>query len=216
MGVAKGSVVSGLTARLSRIELPADAGGIFINLLLRLLLVAFAVDSLINVADERFAGKALGPRNLIIVFGFAMAFPLLHRLARQWKAYPWWFDALYLSIFFVDMAGNSANLYNTLLWFDLVAHFYGPGALAVVLMGAFGIGPLAAAGFSTMLHTQLEIQEIYGDEFLGTKNVRDIMDTANDLMAGLLGATLFVLVYKGTEWYQNKRATPRRIPRPRR
>lgn len=199
------------TAKLAGLALPGDLGGVFVNVLLRLLILAFTVDSLLNAGDERFAGKALGPRNLIILFGFAMLFPLLHRVLKQWNAYPWWFDSLFLSIFFLDMAGNSANLYNTLLWFDLVSHFYGPGALAVVLIGAFGLGPLAAAGFATMLHTQLEIQEIYGDQFLGTKNVRDIMDTANDLLAGIIGATVFVLVYKGTEWYQGKRARPRRV-----
>lgn len=199
------------TAKLAGLALPADLGGVFVNVLLRLLILAFTVDSLLNAGDERFAGKALGPRNLIILFGFAMLFPLLQRVLKQWKSYPWWFDSLFLSIFFLDMAGNSANLYNTLLWFDLVSHFYGPGALAVVLIGAFGLGPLAAAGFATMLHTQLEIQEIYGDQFLGTKNVRDIMDTANDLLAGIIGATVFVLVYKGTEWYQGKRARPRRV-----
>ena len=139
-----------------------------------------------------------------------MLLPVLFRFTKQWKEYPWWFDAGYLSIFFLDMAGNSVNAYNTRPGFDLLPHFYGPGMLAVVLMGAFAIGPLAAAGFATMLHALLEVQEIYGDHFLGTKNVRDLMDTANDLMAGIIGATLFVLVYKGSEWYQEKRAHPKR------
>lgn len=205
--------MASLTRTLTRAGLPGDLGGVFINLALRLLLVVFTVDSLINAGDERFAGKALGPRNLVILFGFAMLFPVLFRFTKQWKAYPWWFDATYLSIFFLDMAGNSVNAYNTRPGFDLLPHFYGPGALAVVLMGAFAIGPLAAAGFATMLHALLEVQEIYGDHFLGTKNVRDIMDTANDLMAGIVGATLFVLVYKGSEWYQRKRARPKRARR---
>lgn len=202
-----------LTRTLTRLGVPTDLGGVVINVVLRLLLLAFTIDSFVNAGDERFAGKALGPRNLIILLGLSMLFPLLHRLRREWKTYPWWFDSLYLSIFFVDMAGNSADLYNKLLWFDHVSHGYGPGALAVVLMGAFAIGPLAAAGFSTMLHTQLEIQEIYGDQFLGTRNVRDIMDTANDMLFGIVGATVFVLVYKGTEWYQAKRARPKRARR---
>lgn len=202
-----------LTRTLTRLGVPTDLGGVLINVVLRLLLLAFTVDSIVNAGDGRFAGKALGPRNLVILFGFSLLFPLLHRLRREWKTYPWWFDSLYLSIFFVDMAGNSADLYHRLLWFDHVSHGYGPGALAVVLMGAFAIGPLAAAGFSTMLHTQLEIQEIYGDQFLGTHNVRDIMDTANDLLFGIVGAAVFVLVYKGTEWYQGKRARPRRARR---
>lgn len=205
--------MAALTDTFRRLGVPTDLGGVAINVLLRLLLLAFTIDSFVNAGDERFAGKALGPRNLVILFGFSLLFPLLHRLRREWKAYPWWFDSLYLSIFFVDMAGNSADLYNRLLWFDHVSHGYGPGALAVVLMGAFAIGPLAAAGFSTMLHTQLEIQEIYGDQFLGTRNVRDIMDTANDMLFGIFGATVFVLVYKGTEWYQARRARPKRARR---
>ena len=200
-----------LAKTAARFGLPTDLGGVFVNLLLRALIIFFTVDSLINAGDERFAGKALGPRNLVILFGFAMLFPVLFRFYKEWKNYPWWFDALYLSVFFLDMAGNSVNAYNIRPGFDLLPHFYGPGALAVVLMGAFAIGPLAAAGATTMLHALLEVQEIYGDQFLGTKNVRDIMDTANDLMAGLIGATLFVLVYKGTEWYQLKRAQPRRV-----
>lgn len=202
--------MASLNRALTRFDVPDDLGGVFINLLLRLLLVVFTIDSLMNAGDERFAGKALGPRNLVILFGFAMLFPVLFRFTKQWKDYPWWFDATYLSIFFLDMAGNSVNAYNTRPGFDLLPHFYGPGALAVVLMGAFAIGPLAAAGFATMLHALLEVQEIYGDQFLGTKNVRDLMDTANDLMAGIVGATLFVLVYKGSEWYQSKRAHPKR------
>ncbi len=40
--------------------------------------------------------------------------------------------------------------------------------------------------------------------------MRDIMDTANDMLFGIVGATVFVLVYKGTEWYQRKRALPKR------
>lgn len=205
--------MTSVSRALARAGLPEDLGGVFINVALRLLLVIFTVDSLVNAGDERFAGKALGPRNLVILFGFAMLFPVLYRFVKEWRQYPWWFDAGYLSIFFLDMAGNSVNAYNTRPGFDLLPHFYGPGMLAVVLMGAFALGPLAAAGFATMLHALLEVQEIYGDHFLGTKNVRDLMDTANDLMAGILGATLFVLVYKGSEWYQQKRARPRRAKR---
>ena len=40
-------------------------------------------------------------------------------------------------------------------------------------------------------------------------DLRDIMDTANDMLFGIVGAAVFVLVYKGTEWYQLKRAHPK-------
>src|SRR5688500_19420079 len=105
--------MSSLNRALTRFGLPDDLGGVFVSLLLRLLLIVFTIDSLINAGDERFAGKALGPRNLVILFGFAMLFPVLFHLTKQWKQYPWWFDATYLSIFFLDMAGNSVNAYNS-------------------------------------------------------------------------------------------------------
>ena len=84
-----------------------------VNVLLRLLIVAFTIDALINAGDDRFAGKALGSRNVGILLGLSMLFPLLQAVRGQWKRYPMWFDNLYLSIFALDMAGNSLNLYNT-------------------------------------------------------------------------------------------------------
>ena len=130
-----------------------------VNVLLRFLILVFTIDALINAGDDRFAGKALGPRNVGILLGLSLLFPLLQAVRGQWKRYPMWYDNLYLSIFALDMAGNSLNLYNTVEWWDHVPHFHGPGALAVVLMGAFGMRAIAAAGLTTMLHTALETQE---------------------------------------------------------
>src|SRR5688500_11640316 len=141
--------MASLNRALTRFGLPDDLGGVFVNLLLRLLLVAFTIDSLINAGDERFAGKALGPRNLVILFGFAMLFPVLFHLTKQWKQYPWWFDATYLSVFFLDMAGHSVNAHNSRPGFDLLPHFYAPHPRALALTGAFAASPLAAPGFPT-------------------------------------------------------------------
>ncbi|MBM4433700.1 MAG: hypothetical protein FJ028_01045 [Chloroflexi bacterium] len=84
--------------------------------------------------------------------------PFWYRARREWPRYPVWWDVLHLSIFAFDMAGSFFGLYRDDTGFDHPARFHGPGALAVVLAAAFGFGPLAAAGFSTLLHTTLEVQ----------------------------------------------------------
>ncbi len=43
-----------------------------VNVLFRLLILAFTVDALINAGDDRFAGKALGPRNVGTLLGLSM------------------------------------------------------------------------------------------------------------------------------------------------
>jgi len=164
------------------------------NLFLRVFILIFTIDALINAGDDRFAGKALGPRNVGILLGLSLLFPLLQAVRGQWKRYPMWYDNLYLSIFWLDMAGNTFNLYNTVEWWDHVPHFHGPGALAAVLMGAFGLNALAAAGLSTMLHVALEVQEFYGDVLLHTHNVNGIQDSINDLLFGLVGVIVYTVV----------------------
>ena len=109
------------------------------------------VDALVHGGDERFSGKALGPRDVLISFGFAMVFLLFWKVryhGREWSAYPWWYDDLYLSIFFVDMFGNAFNLYSLWLEWDHIPHFHGPGALALVLAGAFGLSIVSAVGMA--------------------------------------------------------------------
>jgi hypothetical protein len=181
-----------------------------VNLLLRLCILVFTVDALINAGDPRFEGKALGPRNVGILLGLSMLFPLLQAVRGQWKRYPMWYDNLYLSIFALDMAGNTLNLYNTIGWWDHVSHFHGPGALAAVLMGAFGLRALAAAGLSTMLHAWLEIEEYYGDVFLHTHNVKGIEDSMNDLLFGLVGAVVYAFVFAHSHFLERRKAPRRR------
>jgi hypothetical protein len=50
-----------------------------VNLLLRLFVAIFTIDALVNAGDERFAGKALGPRNVGILLGLS----LLSRCCRR-------------------------------------------------------------------------------------------------------------------------------------
>jgi hypothetical protein len=64
-------------------------------------------------------------RNLVVAGGMSLAFPGLHLAweRRRWRRYPFGLDSLHLCIFWLDMAGNSLNLYDRHLHFDLVPHF---------------------------------------------------------------------------------------------
>src|SRR6185369_12226819 len=179
--------------------------GLAVNLALRLSMLYFTLEALLSRHDPRFAGKNLGARNLVVLLGFALLFPALQLLWRKWERYPVWFDNLYLSIFWMDMLGNSFDLFNRYQNFDLWPHFYGPGALAIVLAGAFDLPALAAWLLVESLHALLELQEWLGDLLLGSHNVRGWWDTAHDLAAGLAGATFYL-------WAFSRGHSPRKHP----
>ena len=166
--------------------------GLALNALLRLSIAYFLAEVLRHPDDPRFAGKAIPIRNLLIVGGGGLLFPALHFGRRRWPRYPVWQDNLYLSMYWLDMAGNSFDLYDRYYYFDVLPHFHGSGAVAAVLYGAFGPPPLRAVGLANLLHLLLEAQENATDLLLGTRNVRGLADTAHDLVAGLLGTSLYV------------------------
>lgn len=184
--------------------------GAIANFALRLCILFFTIDAIVNAGDPRFEGKALGPRNVGILLGLSMLFPILHLVQKRWKRYPYWHDALYLSIFWLDMAGNTLDLYNSVSWWDHIPHFHGPGALSMVLMGAFGLAALPAAGLATILHVILECQEYYGDVLLGTHNVNGVADTVNDLAFGIAGMILYTVLASRVRFLKLRRTRPKK------
>lgn len=166
--------------------------GFATNAFLRVSIVAMLADVMRHPDDPRYAGKAIPLRNLLIVGGLSLAFPALFVGTRRWKRYPVWQDNLYLSIFWLDMAGNWLDLYDTYLNFDLIPHFHGSGALAAVLHSAFDLRGWRAIGAANAIHATLEAQEIATDIFFGTHNVRGAWDSLGDLSAGLLGTIAYV------------------------
>lgn len=162
-----------------------------LNILIRAHLAWFLFEVVTSPNDPRFEGKAIPIRNLVIVGGMSMLFPAAHLLFRRWRRYPWGWDALYLSVYWLDMAGNSFDLYDTYERFDLIPHFHGTGAFALVFERAFGLRAwpafLAANGF----HAALETQEILTDVMFKTHNVRGWWDTAGDMAVGVLGTVAY-------------------------
>ncbi len=175
--------------------------GFALNALLRASIVAFLVDTLRHPHDQRYEGKAIPIRNLLVVGSLSLTFPLLYLWQRQrrlpgrrpeWRRYPVWSDNLFLSIFWLDMAGNFFDLYDRYKHFDLIPHAHGSGALGAVLLNAFRMQPLAAYGAANGIHGLLEAQEILTDVFFGTHNVRGAWDSIGDLGAGLIGTSVYI------------------------
>lgn len=173
--------------------------GFILNILIRVSIVYFLGEVILNPDDPRFAGKAIPIRNLVIVITLSLLFPILYFWKKKWGKYPFWWDNLYLSIFALDMAGNSFNLYDRFYYFDLIPHFHSTASLAAVLLGAFGFSFWAGVGLANVIHMLLEAQEYYTDVFLGTHNVRGTFDVVNDLMVGVVGTIVYGSLYL---WYK--------------
>ena len=174
------------------------SGGIAIalNLVLRVLMVAFAAEAIVHAEDPRFEGKGIGIRNAVVVGSYSLVLPAIHWWRHPWSSYPWWTDALWLSVPWFDMVGNSLDLYDTYDAFDLAPHTHGPGAVLVVLMEAVRLPFLAALGIVQVGHILLEGQEYYTDVLLGTRNITEVADPVNDLLVGGIGALGYGLLYQ--------------------
>ena len=169
--------------------------GLALNALIRASIISFLIDVLRHPDDPRFAGKAIPGRNLVIVGSLSLLFPVLYLWRRRWPRYPLGHDNLYLSIYWLDMAGNAFGLYNRFTHFDLFPHAHGTGATAAMFLGAFDLSPLQAMGAANAIHVLLEAQEYATDVFFGTHNVRGRWDIIDDVVAGLLGSALYVGAY---------------------
>ena len=172
--------------------------GFAVNALLRVSIAGFLMDVLRHPRDPRYAGKAIPLRNLIVFGTLGHVFPALSVAARysprvpQWRRYPVWTDNLYLSIYWLDMAGNAFDLYDRFTHFDLIPHCHGTGAFAVVGLSGFGWSSARASAIATIVHLALETQENLTDLLCGTHNVRGAWDTLGDVGAGGAGTLLYV------------------------
>jgi hypothetical protein len=166
--------------------------GIGLDVALRLVVIGVVADALLHPDDDRYAGKGIGTRGLVLV-GASLLVPALQLTTRRGERYPLVTDNLYLSIFALDMAGNYLDLYDRYVLFDLIPHFHGTGAASIVLASLLRQPLLAGVGLAQVLNIGLEAQEYYSDVLFDLRNVRGTWDTVNDLLAGAAGS----LVYAG-------------------
>lgn len=180
-----------------------------LDLAVRAAIVFWLAEAWVMQDDPRFAGKAIPERNTVIVGSLSLLLPAIWLFrGLDWRSYPLGLDVLYLSIYALDMGGNSFDLYDSYAHFDLIPHFHSTGAASLLVAvywartrhadavrrptsGWLLETTLVAAGAATMVHVALDAQEHYTDVLAGTVNVRGVSDTVNDLAVGLAGALIY-------------------------
>ncbi|MGI5230137.1 hypothetical protein [Actinoallomurus sp. CA-142502] len=149
---------------------------------------------------DRFADKAMGIRAMTYPLA-AVLVPVIWLIVRRLRGsarYPWDVDALVVAPFVIDVAGNAANLYDTLTWFDDFCHFANWALVSAAFGTALRRGPVlprwmaafACAGFGAIAAILWELAE-YATFVMNTNEVIGIYrDTIGDEVLGLSGATL--------------------------
>lgn len=105
------------------------------NLAAKALLVGLLLYAVAHREMERFAGKAMETRALLYPIA-AILVPVGWLFAGRPRPYPHGPDALLVSPFLIDVGGNVVDLYNTVVWFDDVAHA-ATWMLLVLAVGSF-------------------------------------------------------------------------------
>lgn len=106
-----------------------------------------------------------------------------------------------------DAAGNFANLYHSIIWWDNLAHMVGSGAVALALFiilyelnkqGKIKLGLFSLSLFSLSItvfaSAMYEVSEYLGDVISDSQRVVDKFDTPSDLMWNTIAALAVVLV----------------------
>jgi hypothetical protein len=150
---------------------------------------------------DQFAGKAFGAR-LLAYPAMMLALPVGWWLATRSRpgawAIPWDATALVMWGFFVDVTGNTLDLYDSITWWDDSNHFanwvtlsLGAGiCLAHARPRPRWILGLVTAGLGAILAIAWELGEWYTFIRHGTELATAYEDTLGDEVLGTLGAAV--------------------------
>ena len=165
-----------------------------LNLAAKALLIAMLLFAVANPDMPRFAGKAMEVRAVLYTLAMLLI-PAGWVLRGRSRPYPYVADLLFAGPFLVDVAGNVFYLYDSVVWFDDVAH----AVTWMLLVLAFGalllrirltpwITAALCIGFGSVSHVLWEIGE-YLIMISGTTGLHlTYGDTVGDLAASLSGS----------------------------
>lgn len=171
-----------------------------LSLAMKAALAALLLFAFVHPHWDRFADKAMGIRAMTYPLT-AVLVPVVWLIVRRVRGsarYPWDVDALVVTPFVIDVAGNAANLYDTLTWFDDFCHFANWTLVSAAFGTALRRGPVlprwmlafACAGLGAIAAILWELAE-YATFIMNTNEVIGIYrDTIGDEVLGLSGATL--------------------------
>lgn len=153
----------------------------------------------------QFEGKAFGSRLIVyplMMLAVPFVWKILERKSDRVVAIDWIAVAFLLAPFLVDVTGNSADLYDSVVWWDDANHFVNWFLLGVgsglILRHVDSLRPWVVAwmvtGLGALLAILWELAEWYTFIRHGTELETAYEDTLGDMALGTLGALLAGLV----------------------
>ena len=171
----------------------------------------------------QFEGKAMAARAIVYPLAVLLVPAVWWFLSRRRPLeYPYAVDILWTLPFLIDVSGNTANLYDTVDWWDDANHF----ANWAILVAAFGqllvrlpVGRLATAGlaigFGALTAVLWEFAEYI--TFIRTNESelrKAYTDTLGDLALGLAGSLVAAAVTTTLLWPVRRSASPAGVRSP--
>jgi hypothetical protein len=181
----------------------------WVDLGLKLAVVGQLLFALARPDLPQFEGKAMGARTIVYPLALLVVPAVWWLLRRRRRVeYPYLLDILWTLPFFIDVSGNSADLYDRISWWDDLNHFVNWG----ILVAAFGrllvrlpVGRLTAAGlavgFGVLTAVLWEFSEYVTFIRANEEELRTAYtDTLGDLALGLAGSVVAALVIVTLGW----------------
>jgi hypothetical protein len=187
------------------------------NLGAKVVLVALLLHALVFPDLAQYQHKGM-PYRIALYPISAVLVPLLWRWRRGEGDYPHLIDLCVLLPFLIDTAGNAANLYDTVTWWDDAMHVvtWIPWVTAVGLtlhrlpLGKLNVAALTI-GFGAVTHILWEVGEYL--TFVAdspTESRSAYRDTIGDLVGSLCGSIVGALLVTLVLWDLTARRSSRR------
>ena len=192
-----------------------------LNLAAKVALVALLAHAALLPDLPQYQGKGIGYRLALYPLSAAVV-PAIWFVRRRWGApparrYPHLIDLCVVLPFLIDTAGNAANLYDTVTWWDDLMHVvtWVPWVVAFGLtVRHWPVGRLVTAGltvgFGAVTHILWEIAEYL--TFVAdnpNESASAYRDTIGDLAGSLTGTILGATVVATVLWNVGPPSAPR-------
>jgi hypothetical protein len=180
--------------------------GFYLSTALKVALVALLAYGAFSGAQQ-FEGKAFGWR-LATYPAAGLVIPIIWALRGKRPPYPHLADFLLVAPFFIDVAGNALDLYDTIWWWDDANHFFNWALLSgsvAVLLRRTSLNALTrialTIGYGGVIAILWELAEYVAFIRFSPELQTAYTDTLGDMALGLAGSVVAAIT-----------AAPRRPP----
>jgi hypothetical protein len=186
---------------------------LWVTIALKAALIGLLLFAVLFPDSPQFEGKAMGGRAIaypIAVLVVPAAWWLISR--RRPLPYPYALDILWTLPFLIDTAGNAADLYDSVAWWDDLNHFVNWGILVLAFgqlllllpVGRLETGALCV-GFGAVTAVLWELAEYVTFIRGSAEEETAYTDTLGDLALGLGGSILAAAVTAWLLWPRRAR-----------